>query len=172
MTDDTALPERAARAFERHDAFERNGEWFELTTTGFDGRVTAATTDGAAIAYTVEVRAPMLSTAVSGTVGAAVEDGWFETYELRLEDAPMAVRGSLTLDEQRVFEETGEAVAIFEFELENADRAPDASKAIVEFVEGTYVEGVIPGYDYVPPVSPLLSEALRAGGGGDERPSL
>ncbi|WP_299237450.1 DUF5813 family protein [Natronomonas sp.] len=170
MSEDTALPERAARPFERHDAFERNGEWFEVTTTRFDGRASAEPAAGRAIAYTVEVRAPMLSAAVEGSVGPAVEDGWFETYERRLEDAPMAVRGELSLSEQRVVEETGDAVAVFGFELENADRAPDVIKAIAEYVEGTYVEGVVPGYDYVPPVSSLLSRAMRTGGGGrDER---
>jgi hypothetical protein len=157
------LPERAARAFESHDAFERaEGQWFAVTTTRFDGRVTAAETDDWALAYTLEVRAPMLSAATEDDVGDAVEDGWFETYELRLEDAPMAVREDVELAEQRVFEEAGDAVAVFGFEWGNADRAPDIAKAMAEFVEGTYVEGVVPGYQYQQPVSDLLSRARQS----------
>jgi hypothetical protein len=183
MTDE--LPERAARAFESHDAFERAGideesddpqgatgaEWFDIQTTRFDGRVTATETDDWALRYSLEVRAPMLSTATEDEVGEAVEAGWFETYELRLEDAPMAVRDDVELADQRVVEEAGEAVAVFEFEWGNADRAPDVAKAMAEYVEGTYVEGVVPGYEYGQPVSDLLSRARQsAGDEGDRGP--
>lgn len=168
MTDE--IPDRAVRAFEAHDAFERDGEWFEVMTTKFEGRVTATETDEWALVYTVEVRAPMLSAATSGPVGSAVEDGWFETYELRLEDATMAVREDLEFDEQRVVEEAGDAVAVFEFEWGNADRVPDMVKAITEYTEGTYMEGIVPGYDYQPPVSELLSRARRSDSTGESGP--
>lgn len=164
------LPERAVRAFEGHDAFERDGERFAVTTTKFDGRVTAAETDGWALSYVLEVRAPMLSAAAEGSVGPAVEEGWFETYELRLEDAPMAVKQDLAFDDQRVIEEGGDAVAIFEFEFENADRVPGMAKAIAEYVEGTYMEGIVPGYEYGPPVSALLSRARQSDSDGDRGP--
>lgn len=161
------LPERFVRAFESHEAFERHGDWFAVTTTKFDGRVTAAETEEWALSYTLEVRAPMLSTAAEDGVGSAVGDGWFETYERRLEDAAMAVREDVALDEQRVFEEAGEAVAVFGFEWGNADRAPDVAKAMTEYVEGTYMEGVVPGYEYGPPVSEMLSQARQGDGEGD-----
>ncbi len=168
MTDE--LPERAVRAFEGHDAFEWDGEWFAVTTTAFDARSTAAETDGWALSYTVEVRAPMLSTAVEGSVGPPVEDGWFETYELRLEDAAMSLRDPITFDRHRVVKEAGDAVAVFEFEFENAGRAPEVVKAIAEFVEGTYMEGIVPGYEYGPPVSTLLSRARHSDSEGDRGP--
>ena len=168
MTDE--IPDRAVRAFESHDAFERDGKWFEVTTTTFEGRVTATETEEWALQYTLEVRAPMLSAAVNDPVGPAVEDGWFETYELRLEDAPMAVRDDVDLDDQRVVEEAGDAVAIFEFEWGNADRAPDIAKAIAEYTEGTYMEGIVPGYDYQPPVSELLSQARQSDSTGESGP--
>ena len=159
-----ALPERAVRAFEAHDAFERDGEWFAVTTTKFDGRVTAEATDEWALRYTLEVRAPTLDSATADEVGDAVASGWFDTYELRLEDAPMAVRQDVDLDEQRVLEEAGDAVAVFGFEWGNADHAPDIAKAMAEFAEGTYMEGIVPGYEYEPPVSEMLSQARQSGG--------
>jgi hypothetical protein len=162
MTDE--LPDRAVRVFEGHDAFERNGRWFEVTTTRFDGRVTVEETDDWDLQYTLEVRAPMLSSATEGTVGSAVEDGWFETYELRLEDTTMAVRQDAEFDDQRVIEEAGDAVAIFEFEWGNADHVPTMVKAMAEYVEGTYMEGIVPGYDYVQPVSEMLSQARHSDG--------
>jgi hypothetical protein len=170
MSERNALPDRAVRAFEGHDAFERDGEWFEVTTTKFDGRITAKETEEWALSYILEVRAPMLSEAAEETVGPAVEDGWFETYELRLADATMALREDLTLTDQRVVEEAGDAVAIFEFEFENADRVPKMAKAIAEYVEGTYMEGIVPGYEYGPPVSSLLSKARQSSNDGDRGP--
>ncbi|MFQ3320372.1 MAG: hypothetical protein ACI8UR_002405 [Natronomonas sp.] len=164
------VPERAVRAFEAHEAFERDGEWFEVTTTKFEGRVTAEETDEWALSYTLEVRAPMLSTAAEEPVGSAVEDGWFDTYELRLEDTTMAVRQDIEFDEQRIFEEAGDAVAVFGFEWGNADHVPDMAKAMTEYVEGTYMEGVVPGYEYGPPVSEMLSKARHADGDGGHGP--
>lgn len=166
MTDDA--PDGFVRAFDAHDAFERDGEGFEVTTTVFGGRVTAEETDDWALRYTLTVRAPMLSTAVAGeTVGPAVEDGWFETLGLRLEDAPGVLRRDLSLSDLDVHEEAGEAVAVFEFEWGNADHVPDMAKAIAEYVEGTYVEGIVPGYDYREPVSDLVSSARQSGGEGE-----
>ncbi|MFW6045666.1 MAG: DUF5813 family protein, partial [Natronomonas sp.] len=49
----------------------------------------------------------------------------------------------------------------------NADRAPEIAKAIGEFAEGTYVQGIVPGYVYQPPVSDLLSRARQTGGEGE-----
>ena len=59
------VPDRALEAFESHDAFERAGEWFAVTTTAFDARATAEATDGAAPRYTLEVRAPTLQAATA-----------------------------------------------------------------------------------------------------------
>ena len=160
------VPERAARAFEGHEAFERDGRWFDVTTTTFEGRVTARETGEWEIEYTLEVRAPTLSAATEDDVGDAVEAGWFETYERRLEDAGMAVRQDVEFDDYRLIEEAGEAVAVFEFEWGNADHAPDMAKAMTEYAEGTYMEGIVPGYEYTPPVSELLSRA-RSDAGSD-----
>ncbi|WP_255195150.1 DUF5813 family protein [Halorarius litoreus] len=161
-----SLPERAERAFDAHEAFERDGDEFELTTTAFDGRATASETDDWALRYTVTIRAPMLSTATEEPVGPAVEDGWFDTYALRLEDAPGAIRDSIELADLDVFEEEGDAVAVFVFEWGNADRAPAIAKALVEYAEGTYMEGIVPGYSYTEPVASMLSQASQGEGRG------
>ena len=166
----TELPERAERAFERHDAFDPvDGRWYAISTVRFDARVTAEETDEWPLEYLLEVRAPMLSTAVEDSVGPAVENGWFDTYSLRLEDAPMAVREDVELTDDRVFEEAGDAVAVFQFEHGNADHAPRIAKAMAEFAEGTYMEGIVPGYEYGPPVSEMLSRARHSGGESDGR---
>jgi hypothetical protein len=107
----------------------------------------------------------MLSTVANDQVGPAVEEGWFETYERRLEDAAGAVRESVDVDDE-VFESDGDAVAVFEFEWADADRAAEIAKALVEYAEGTYVEGVVPGYEYGDPVASMLSQATQGEGDG------
>lgn len=165
------MPDRAARAFERHEAFARDDEGYAVTTTRFDGVVHVAETDEWALRYTLTVWVPMLSTAVEGTVGDAVEAGWFETLERRLEDATMATRADVELDEFAVAECNGDAVAEFGFSYGNADRAPDVAKSMAEFVEGTYMEGIIPGYEYRDPVAELLSQASQGSEEGSGSPT-
>jgi hypothetical protein len=161
------VPESFERAFGAHDAYQREGDEFVLTTTYFDGRVTAADVEEGdwQLRYTVAVRAPMLSSATGDEVGPAVEEGWFETYQRRLEDAPGAVRADVDV-EYDVVVESGDAVATFAFEWGNADRAADIAKALVEYAEGTYVEGVVPGYEYGDPVASMLASATQGEGEG------
>ena len=158
------LPSAVTDAFEAQEAFETADDGYRVTTTVFDATVTADDTEGVGYQFTVTVRAPMLREAVeTEVVGPAVEEGWFETYERRLEDATMATRSQVELDEYAVRDEHGEAVATFVFEYGDAERGAEIAKTIVEYVEGTYVEGVVPGYDYGPPVSDLLHRAKTTG---------
>jgi len=161
-----AVPDGAARALDAHDAFESSDGGYRLTTTEFDGHLTVAETEEWANRYTLTVRAPMLSTAVEGAVGPDLEDGWFDTFGLRLEDAPGAVRDDVDLTDLDVSRNDGTAVVTFTFEWGNADRAPEIAKALGEYVEGTYMEGVIPGFDYREPVASMLSAASQGERGG------
>ncbi|PSP74030.1 hypothetical protein BRC86_07190 [Halobacteriales archaeon QS_3_64_16] len=189
MTD--TVPERVARAFSEHEAFEdgerseeRRGELdeFLVRTTDFDATVRIEDGEGghdtergegsddAALRYCVLCRVPTLSAAVEGPVAEVVEEGWFDTFSLRLEDAAMAVPGTTEIAGPEASVE-GETILVeADFEAESADRATDIAKALVDYVEGTYVEGVIPGYEYRPPVSGLLANARQGGGdtGGDD----
>lgn len=160
------LPESVERAFEYHDAFERDGDAFLVATTAFEGRVTAVDGPEYVSAYTVTVRVPTLSAVTTGEVGDAVADGWFETLERRLEDAPKATRADVELGTFDVERDGEDVYVTYGFELGNADRAAEIAKAFVEYVEGTYVEGVIPGYEYESPVDDLISDASHDGSGG------
>ena len=183
MTD--AIPERVAGTFTEHEAFnqgegseEREGgiEEFLVRTTDFDATVriengeegedteTGESPDDAALHYRVLCRVPTLSAAVEGPVAEVVEDGWSDTFSLRLEDAAMAVPGTTEIAGPEASVE-GETILVeADFEAESADRATDIAKALVDYIEGTYVEGVIPGYEYRPPVSDLLASARQGGG--------
>jgi hypothetical protein len=153
--------------FDRHDAYSSEDSEYVLETTRFDSRVTTVKTDSGSdsgtIRYTLTVRAPTLDSAVEEDVGPNLLDGWLETFERRLKDAPTAVRGTVELDDHSVYSDDGEAVVTlsFLFGSENASRAPDAAKAMAEYVEGTYVEGIVPGYTYQPPVSEMLDHARQ-----------
>ncbi|WP_254536339.1 DUF5813 family protein [Halomarina litorea] len=173
MTDE--VPDAARRAFEAHDAFSEDADdgAYRLETTDFDGRVTAAESDTEwALRYTVTVRAPTLDAAVEEDVGPNLQEGWLDTLELRSADAPGAVRERVTLDDHAVRTEGEEVVVEYVFTMGDADRAPAVAKAMAEYVEGTYMEGVVPGFTYRPPVADLLDEATQGDGkeGGGPMP--
>jgi hypothetical protein len=162
------MDEGAERAFSRHDAYSEDGDGFALDTTAFEGRVVLEDDGEDAVSYRLVVRAPTLEAAVEESVGQALREGWFETFELRLEDAPGAVREAVEVDDLTVTAVDGEAVVEMTFRL-GAARAPDVAKALAEYVEGTYMEGIVPGYSYRPPVSEMLARA-RQGEDGDRGP--
>lgn len=167
--------ERGRSAFERHDAFRVDGDGFRLETVTFDATATVESGDdegaGGAATFRLTVRVPTLDAAVEEDVGPAVQNGWFETLALRLEDAPGAVRDSVDLVDLRVSEdaERGEVVATFDYTVSSVQRAPGVAKAFAEYVEGTYMEGIVPGYSYRGRVAELLSQA-RQGEDGDTGP--
>ena len=159
------VPPDVQRAFERHDAIEATEDGFEVTTTPFDSTVTAESIEEST-AYYIRVSVPNLDAATRDEVGPTVALDWFETFERRLEDAPKTVRERVDLTDFTV-EETERVVTVeYAFSWENPTRAVEIAKAFVEYVEGTYVEGVIPGYEYRPPVTELLGEATQGGEGG------
>jgi hypothetical protein len=162
MTED--LPSDIAASFDRAETFEPTEGGYAVTTTVFDASVTAESTERPT--YSVRVRVPTLQAATDEEVGQTVADSWLETFERRLEDAPKSTRARVDLDAFSV-ERVDDTVHVeYAFTWSNPDRAADIAKTFVEYVEGTYVEGVIPGYDYVSPVADLLSNATHDGKGG------
>ncbi|WP_257298189.1 DUF5813 family protein [Haloarchaeobius sp. FL176] len=160
----TQLPESAERAFDRHDAFTPVDDGYDLTTTPFDVRATATSKEDAGTAFEVTVRLPTLDTVVADeTVPPVVEDGWFETLELRLEDSFDPAK-TVDHDEPAVERRAGAVVATFTYRSGRAKTGVADAKVLAEFVEGTYVQGLIPGYDYEEPAADLLATATNGGG--------
>ena len=160
------LPTAAADAFERHDGFDRTDDGFALTTTTFETRVGAGELGDSRIAYTVTVTVPSIQTATADEVGETVAADWLRTLRLRLEDAPMTTRAPVELEEFDVGLEDGTVRVEYVFEWDDPAGAADIAKAFAEFVEGTYVEGIVPGYEYEPPVANLLARASQGGQSG------
>jgi hypothetical protein len=159
----TELPGRVERAFRDHGSFERVMEGrFASTATPFDAVVDAETADGV-VRYAVTVRAPSLSAAVDGDVAPVVEEGWHETFERRIADVDGIPRGdhglapSVRLTDREVVVETA-------FVDADPQRSVDDAAAVITYVEGTYVQGIIPGYDYRDPVAGLRSRARATDG--------
>lgn len=157
--------ERARRAAGANESFEpcEDGSYV-VTTTAFEGRI-GVDADGGAAVFTVTVGVPMLDAVTEDAVAPVVEEGWFETFALRIDDVDGAIRGDdATASVQQVDDE-----AVVEVELRDLDatRAAADAVAVVEYVEGTYVEGIIPGYEYTEPVTLLVQQATDAAGGSE-----
>jgi len=159
------LPADVATAFEDHGSLTVSDGTGAVTTTVFNTSVTADARDDTTT-YTVTVTMPTIDSATSGTVGDAVAADWLRTLRRRLGDAPKATRTVVDLDSFGV--ETGENTVHVEYVFGHRSPATAANivTAFAEFVEGTYVEGVIPGYEYEPPVAGLLAQASQGEKGG------
>jgi hypothetical protein len=155
--------ERARRAAAANDSIDsREDDGYAVRTTAFEGTV-EVDADGGAAVFGVRVAVPMLDAVTEDEVASVVEDGWFETFELRIDDVDGAIRGDdVAVSVRRVDDE-----AVVEAELRDLDATRAAADAVatVEYVEGTYVEGIIPGYEYTEPVTVLVQRAADAAGG-------
>jgi hypothetical protein len=159
------LPDRVRRAFADHDSFERDGTEWVSTTTAFDGRVRVEPAGEGRTRFTVTVRVPTLSAVTVDEVADVVEDGWADTFERRAVDVGGVTRRDHAFDPD--VETAADEIAVtYAFVDVNERRGVDDAGALVDFVEGTYVQGVIPGYEYTEPVTGLLSAARQQGGGG------
>ncbi len=159
-------PGRVRRAFADHDSFEQvaDSRW-ESITPPFDGVVDVADAEDGRIRFDVTVTVPTLSATADDDVADVVEEGWYETFELRVVDVGAVTRKEHEFDPD--VERAGEDITVaFSFTDINERRGVDDAGALINFVEGTYVQGVIPGYEYVKPVSELLSAARRQGSAG------
>lgn len=153
------------QAFESHEAFEHAGDEYRVTTTVFEASVAVDCTADVAT-YTVKVELPTLDAATDDDVGPTVSLDWFETLERRLQDAPKATRADVALEEFDVTREKQTVTVKYTYSWENPRTAPDIAKTFVEYAEGTYAEGIIPGYEYNSPVADLLASASQGGEGG------
>lgn len=162
------MPDRVRRAFRDHGSFERvDGTTFESTTTPFEADVSVNPADGGRMRYDVTVSVPMLGEVTEDEVAPVVEEGWFETFERRIESVSGITAGEHDLS-PTVHERGREAVVEASFEEINERRGADDAGALVDYVEGTFVQGIIPGYDYVEPASNLISRARSAAGDAPE----
>jgi hypothetical protein len=164
MTDEDLSAVRGA--FTGHDAFDQRDDAFEYVKTPFDATVTIEAADDAgddSYRVVVTVRVPTLDAVVAGeTVADVVEDGWYETFERRIADAFDVARSDGDPPAVERETDTDDVVVEFTFETGTVRRAVEDAAALVEFVEGTYVQGTVPGYEYGDPVAGLLDRARQA----------
>lgn len=152
----------AEQALEDHAAFERTETGHELTTTPFETVVETNVDDGSeGTSYRVVVRAPTLDAVVEDeTVAEVVEEGWFDTLALRLDDPTQVTSGRESVDVE-VTKGGREVRVEMAFSSTNPERAAENAKALSEFVEGTWMQGLIPGYEYDEPAASLMERATR-----------
>lgn len=149
----------ATDAFEAHEAFEETDQGvFDVTEADFEATV-HVDSDERRIVSDV----PTLDAVVEGdAVGESLEAGWFDTLERRLEHPGGVTRGPEP--ELASIEEVGDTVTVWMRQSGGLAPAKDAL-AVVNFVEGTWFEGIVPGFDYREDVAAMRNRATEEGGG-------
>ncbi|AKH98413.1 DUF5813 family protein [Halanaeroarchaeum sulfurireducens] len=147
--------DRVERALAAHPRFEERDSGFVPSETIFDAIVRVD--DGV---VRVENEVPTLDAAVENeTVAPVVEDGWFETFERRVAD----VDGVTNADRVEVtaVDSADETITVVTELAPSPGTAGEDAVAVVSYVEGTWMQGVIPGYDYVDRVQRVRDRARQ-----------
>ena len=164
MTDDAI--ERGLRGLRRHESLSApEGETARVTTTPFDAAVTVSAGEDGRIRYTTTVTVPPITAVTVETVAEVVADGWADTFVRRVENVGAITEGGHDLQPTVERDEDGLTARVSFSDLDPNRGANDAV-AFADYVEGVYVQGVIPGYEYTEPVTGLI-DAARAAGGSD-----
>lgn len=143
-------------AFDSHERFERADGVFEVVGTDWTASVVPREDE-----YRVRVEVPLIDAVVEESVGSTVSEGWFETFELRVDDVGGVTYADTTAEP--VVVQDGETVVVeAEMEAREGNVAEDAL-AVVNFVEGTWFEGIIPGYEYTEEVQAMRERARQEG---------
>ncbi|MDY6818354.1 MAG: DUF5813 family protein [Halobacteriales archaeon] len=179
MTDADEFVSEAARAvrddavFEATDPEESTEEHPVFTDVTSPFRATVGLEDaGDTVAYTVIIEVPTLNAAVADEeVAPVVQEGWLETFELRLEDVTGVTKTDPDAPTVVTDTSTGTVTVRTTFETAIPGRGVEDTKAVINYVEGTYMEGIIPGYEYDEPVKGLLDRARERSGSTAERES-
>lgn len=158
------LATAAERALATGGSFERRDGTFAATSTPFEATVRLEAVEDA-VRYELEMTLPTLDRVVAGeTVADVVHEGWFETFERRLEDLDGALRADAEAPAVERDERAGTVTVTAGFTSARPDHGAEDAAALVGYVEGTYLEGVIPGYTYREPVAGLLEQARERSG--------
>lgn len=155
----------AKRALADHHAFTSTSRDYDVTTTPFPASVTPADSH-TEITYLVTVTVPTLNAAVADEeVATVVQTGWYETFERRLEDIHGVTRSDIETASLSLDDAAAQIEITVRFSTRQPAQGAEDAKAIVDYIEGTYLEGVIPGYTYTEPVSDLLDRAKNRSAG-------
>ncbi len=150
----------ARRSLARHGDVRTESTPIEYTATPFETTIEISedTTQ-------LTILLPTLRAVVQGeTVGDAVADGWFETLSRRLADAPKATSLSATTIELSIDREPSVVRVQYWVSHQAPAQLAETITALVQFTEGTYLQGAIPGYEYDDPIASMLSQASEQAG--------
>jgi hypothetical protein len=145
-----------AQAFESHHEFEGGDSEYAVTTAQFEATVTVGEP------HRLRAELPTLDAVVVGeSVADVVEEGWFDTFRRRIEDLSGVTTGSV---ESPAVSREGRTVVV---EVAFDGKAPaDDAVALLNSIEGTWFQGVVPGYDYRGDVQAMRERAHQRGGQG------
>lgn len=144
-----------ASAFEAHPRFERRDAGV-FSIGGMDFEAWVRIDEGAVVL--VEEVPTLDATVVGETVAPVVSEGWLETFERRIEDVRGVVEAPM--DDPEVHRD-GDVIRVETRIAVGDHEIPDEALAAANYIEGTWVEGIIPGYEYDDRVQSIRNRARQ-----------
>ncbi|MDZ7849804.1 MAG: DUF5813 family protein [Halodesulfurarchaeum sp.] len=149
---------RSAAFRARADFHETESGVFEVDALDFAAEVTVGEDT-----VTLVHQLPTLDATVVGEpVAPVVEEGWEETFERRVAD----VTGVVDPVSGPTVETDGKTVRVTMDIDDRGKPVPEAVRHAVDFIESTWVEGIIPGYEYDEQVQKIRNRAMETGENG------
>lgn len=146
--------------FEAAPEFESSAKGYIVTTATFDASVAVGATN---VIVTVEM--PTLDAAVvDQSVATVVEDGWFDTFRRRVVDVDGLAPADIA---EPTVERRAETVVVETSVTVRDGHAASDALAFVNFVEGTWFGGIVPGYEYEDRVRSVRQTASEMGASDD-----
>lgn len=149
------------QALTENEAFEPGPkpQSYQITTTPFSATLTLKPTVNN-VTFQLTITLPTLNASVANeTIPPIIQEDWFNTLESRLTNIDGVTIGTTDTPLITLNSENQTITVEVALTATNPDTGATDTKALANFVEGTYLSGAISGYDYEEPVASLLDRA-------------
>ncbi|MFB6253695.1 MAG: DUF5813 family protein [Halobacteriaceae archaeon] len=148
---------------QQSNEFSQVNNHFQVESAEFEATVDI--TEGKIL---LTVTLPTLNAVVvEEDVAEVIHEGWFDTLSRRLRDMTDITSADIT-DPQIVLQD--DTVLIKTEITPRQDEFIDDIISLINFVEGTWIGGIIPGYTYSEKVQSIRQQAAQQGGSDDPTP--
>lgn len=143
---------------EQHAGFKAETTGYQYDRTPFENHLHVT-----ADKIELQIELPTLDTVVADqSVPDVVEEGWQSTLRRRLGNVSHALPTDRSIEPE--WKANDRVITVtYRFVPTRRDQPTEEIIAVYDFVEGTYLQGIIPGYEYNDPIAGMIAKASARG---------